>query len=305
MADLDAAADAALAKVKELSGHVDDAREACTELRDEASRLKGEMEADWDALHERAKALLDSVPEQRTQLDQEAQQATRSLGELAGAVASAGGEGEQLQRTEAAQVTAFGDQAEGLRPQVTAMIEQAESALRSLAQQAAEMESALTEAVAEARAFVEGEAREQLSAMKDSINEGAEELRRALAEESTAALDEAFSTWEAKLGELEGFVEKAFEDAGQHVEDVVTYSLKECAKGHTEAIDELVQVMDATLAPAIETLEAAVEQATSEVEGAESGLEVDFEETAKELEAALAALQHVKELLASYSFVNL
>jgi hypothetical protein len=66
-----------------------------------------------------------------------------------------------------------------------------------------------------------------------------------------------------------------------------------------------VEALDATLAPAMEALEAAVEQSASEVQGAESGLEIDFDETGRELEAALAALQRVKEVLASYSFVSL
>jgi uncharacterized phage infection (PIP) family protein YhgE len=305
MADLEAAADAALAKVKELSGHVDDAREACTGLREEAERLRGEMEADWEAFQQKARTLLDAVPEGRARIDEGAQEALRGLGELSGAVANAGAEGEGLERTEAAQVAALGDGVEGLRPQMASLIEHAETALESLTRQAAAAEEALEEAVSEARAFVEGEAREQLTAMQDSIGAAAAEIGRALAEESTASLDEACSTWEQKLGELEGFVEKAFADTGQHVEDVVTYSLKECAKAHAEALDRLVEALDATLAPAMEALEAAVEQSASEVQGAESGLEIDFDETGRELEAALAALQRVKEVLASYSFVSL
>lgn len=130
-------------------------------------------------------------------------------------------------------------------------------------------------------------------------------MRQALADECASALDEAYASWESGLEAVESKVEQAFADARTHAEDVVTYSLEECRTAHADELDELVQLLDTTLGPALEKLEAAIEQRGGEVDASHGALETDLDETGRGLEAAIAALQRVKELLASYSFVQL
>jgi hypothetical protein len=158
--------------------------------------------------------------------------------------------------------------------------------------------------VAGARDFLESEVPAHLDELREEVRSRGEQVRQALADECAATVDEAFASWQTALEAVEAKVEQAFADARQHAEDVVTYSLKECRKAHAEELDEIVQMLDATLGPALEKLEGAIEQRGGEVDQSHSALQTELEETGSGLESAIGALQRVKELLASYTFVQ-
>lgn len=305
MADLDSAADAALARLKEMAGHIEEAQEACASLREEVERAGQALDDDWEALEEKARALMERVPAESERVSQAAQAASAGLGEVAGVVEAAGTEAEQGLEAARATLAAEGESVEGLRPQLAAMLEQAQSALAALQEQAEQASTSVEEAVADAREFLESEVPGHLGELQEQVRSRGEEVRQTLADECAASLDEAFASWQSAIEAVEAKVEQAFADARQHAEDVVTYSLKECRQAHEEELDEIVQLLDATLGPALEKLEGAIEQRGGEVDQSHSTLETQLEETGRGLESAIAALQRVKALLASYTFVQI
>ena len=72
MADLETAADAAVVRVKEVEQHGQRAHGSFAALRDEAADIRTQLEADWLALTEAARSLLQSAEEQRESFDRTA-----------------------------------------------------------------------------------------------------------------------------------------------------------------------------------------------------------------------------------------
>jgi hypothetical protein len=304
MADLEAAADLALARTKQLEEHADEAQDALAAFEEHIERLAGQLEADTAALSARAREVMAAAGEHAAAIAQECQEAAAELGALEDATGSAHAEAVAATRRRGAEAAALTQGLQAGQARVEALAADAQAAFRALAAQAAEVESQVEQALDEARQFVGVQVVEDLQAMREELVERAGAVRALLADECAQRLDDKYSEWEGRLAEIEAFVAKAFTDAGQHAEEVVAFSLEECAKGHAEALDDVKALVDGTLEPALRTLEAAVADRRAELQAAAGSVEAGLDATASRLEAAIAALEAVRALLASYTFVQ-
>jgi hypothetical protein len=75
MADLEEAADVALVKIKDLSAHIDKAEAAFTAVEERLDDVRSQFEADWTALEEKARVLLDLARAQTTDLAEQGEEA--------------------------------------------------------------------------------------------------------------------------------------------------------------------------------------------------------------------------------------
>jgi chromosome segregation ATPase len=218
MADLEAAADAALMKVKELEGGVEGGRAALTSLREELARLAARLDEDWAALREKGAAIVSRVQEESSRLAEDGREAQVALSELDGAMAATRAESERALAEAAAGVSALGAQVDGARPAMEALVQQAEAAFQSLSEQAAQVQAALEGALGSAAEFLESEVAPALEAMAEEIEGAAEEAAAVLGDELPSSLDELLGQWESKVAELESFIEEFFDDAATHAE---------------------------------------------------------------------------------------
>ena len=94
-----------------------------------------------------------------------------------------------------------------------------------------------------------------------------------------------------------------FQAAHRHAVDVVDYAAEECRTRATEPLDELRQVVAALAARLQEVVEEVEEWGDEVVAGTGADLAGSLDETREEVTSALSALDSVRDLLASYSFV--
>lgn len=305
MADLEAAADAALAKVKELEGEIAEAEEAISALKEEMARLGQRTGEDAAAVDAKARALLDRLHQVTERLGQDGQEAASALSELEAAAESARPECEQAIGEGRAQVAAFGEQLEAARPQAEAMVQQGQAALDALEQYAAQIGESVQQALADAREFVEGQVVTGLQAMKDDVEREAEDAARSIGEDLPSSISESYDHWAAKVGELQSFIEEFFGDAQQQVDEGVSRCLEECTRAQMEALEAVVEHVNGSLVPGVEQLQSTVRQEAGVMDSSCSALEAALDKTGGALQSAIAALEGVKENLASYTFVPL
>jgi hypothetical protein len=145
-----------------------------------------------------------------------------------------------------------------------------------------------------------------LAQFTQDVRERGEQVRRWLAEEATAALHDGFGGWEAKVDELEAFVEaQAFAASRRNAAEYVEWAVGECAELTGETLDAL-RLLGETLEAQLQELAAEVHRGREAVlEPSGTELIADLEGTAGGLASALQALAAVKELLARYTFVRI
>jgi DNA repair exonuclease SbcCD ATPase subunit len=304
MPDFDVAADTALMKIGEFSGHVEKAQAAFAAFEEQLDRLRAQVDADWAALGEAVSSYLEKAGAQGTRLGQEHQEAEAALGELRQAVDSAQAEGQTELSGAKAHVAALGEQVEGTRPQVDTLAEQAEGAARGLAERASAIQDALDEALSQAREFLEVQVVGQFKEMSEEIERRAEALQTALADECETALEQAQEDLESKLDEVDQLADGAFGDARRHVEEVLDFSISESVKSHEQVLGELAGLAG-ELETAVEALSQATAQRKSEVEQGQGSREDARTDTDGRLNEMIGALNGVKDLLASFTFVEM
>ncbi|HEY7413219.1 MAG TPA: hypothetical protein VII13_20935, partial [Vicinamibacteria bacterium] len=143
---------------------------------------------------------------------------------------------------------------------------------------------------------------EVLRAVQEGIEVAADEYVAAV-DAHQQLLQEKHDAYEAELDEMETVVDAAFMDAGGHAEQVVDYSLEQLGHHRDALADELAD-MAANLGDVVERLTAAVAARTQELQQAAGGLDEGLGETDSGLGLMNAALDGVKQLMASFSFVS-
>lgn len=304
MADLEAAADAALASVKEFEDQVGETQEALEQLAEQAKRTQGQVAADWATLEASLSTFLKAVEAQRTESDQDGERAAQALGELAVAVGGARTEGEPELLGARDELLGFGQRVEAAGPPVTALSEDLRLLGQSVADRAAQVETELNEALREARDFLGVQMVEDLHGLAEALRQRGSALETAVADQCLTALDEAYQDFEAKLGELEQLLEqKSFTETEDHVREVVEFSINEYRQGQSDALDVLAgNVRD--LEQELATLKDSVAQRQTDTATDKDALDQDaqlVEGLAADMDAALGA---VKALMASYTFVS-
>jgi chromosome segregation ATPase len=304
MADLETAAEGALVRVKEFEARFEKAQASFAALRDEATTLRAQLESDWTGLAEAAQSLIRSAEEHRKAFDTDGQEAAQALAGLGSAVGGAVPEAQQELQGATGEVAGLGERVEGERPRLEAAEERLRALADDIASRADQVERQLAEALREARDFVGVEVAADLQAIEDAIRQRAASVQSVVAEQCTQAIEDAYADFESKLDELEQLVsEKAFEEPGQHVDEVVQFSVQEAQTAHKDALDALVAGVDA-LEAELRTLEEDVKQHAADVEGEAQTLDGEVEGALALADAMTGAVRALRELIASYGLAS-
>jgi hypothetical protein len=133
------------------------------------------------------------------------------------------------------------------------------------------------------------------------VDARAAEAREELATACPAALQGAYDHWLATLDEVEALVGGAFEQARDHVEQVVDYALEEGPRRHLAALDGLQPLVEG-LEQTAAALESSLAEMEAEVQEARESTTRETDATGAGASAAAGALAQLGELLAQFSF---
>jgi hypothetical protein len=154
------------------------------------------------------------------------------------------------------------------------------------------------------RDFLRDDVVDEIERVEQDLRDRCQALPGALAEQG-AALQAAFDDWESQVDELQEYVTaQAFQASHQHAKDVVEYAFDECRTSYGQQLDAFGQLLDA-LSAELDGLGQVVQRSCDAVV-AQAGAELtsSLEATRDAAQKALTALDGVRDLLASYSFVE-
>ena len=179
-----------------------------------------------------------------------------------------------------------------------------EAPAHQLAERARVLEQELGALVDETRDFLVSEVVPAIEQAADDLRDRCQELHRSLTEESAEPLQQIFDEWAGQLDQLESYVlEQGYATSRQHAQDVVEYAMDECEAASQKRLDDLAQVVG--------LLEGQLQQFATEVERAgrdlagQSGARLlrELDEAKEAAERAVSGLDHVRQELASRSFM--
>lgn len=301
--DLEAAAEAAIVKVKDLSAHIDKAEAAFAALEDQLEDVKTRYETDWTALDEKARVLLELARAQTSAIAGEGEEARQGLTQLDDALEKTATEWDDAIEAGASETSTLGAHVSEQGPPLSAQGSEVQAAARSLGERAGAIEAELQQVLAEARELLESEVVGELREAQDAIRERTASLQATLADECGRALEEAFAGWERQLAEVEQVIDEEFARARQHAADVVAYSLQECERGHDEAWAAM-QAQVAGLEGLLTRLGEAATARAAELAERRGTADQALTEAAAGVERMRATLAQELETLARYEFVR-
>lgn len=303
MADLEVAADLALAKTRELSVHVDRAEAALEALEEMLQDVKGRFDVDWNALEEEARDLLERARAQTRGIDDEGEDARQAIAQLDESVARANSDWGAAIEGGIARTSALGAHISEQHPLVSTAGQEAAGATRGLAERADAIEAQLQQVAAELRGLMETDVVDELRRMQDAVRQRAEALQASLAEQCDTVIPEAIAAWEQQLAQVEEVVEQEFARARQHAADVVDFSLAECRHAHDEAWSRMTGLVD-DLETALQRLADAVVARTAELGEHRGAADEALAGAAESVDRMRTALVREREAMARYEFVR-
>lgn len=298
MAELEAAADTALLKVKGLSEQVQEAEEALATLDSELARILAELEADGSALREDARRLTAQAAAAHERLTQEGQEAAAALEDFEEQAASAQAECAREAQETRGQVGELEAAAESGQGRVREGAERVGAALRELARRTGEIEAALEAALAEAAGLAD-EMKGELEGLHQAVQTEAEAVHSFLSDDCAQEVERIVAEYDRSMAALEDFLDQQFAQMRQHAEETVSFSLAECAREVEEALPE--DAAEACVL-AINDVGAAAAENGEELDRARACLVEDLEATIARAEAAYAGLVAMEDLMAEYGF---
>jgi ABC-type transporter Mla subunit MlaD len=309
MADtLETAADELVRKLRSVDGEVEIAHDRLADLKEQVSTLGDQIDAAWTELASQVAELVGKAEEESAAIQRECEEATQAVGQLAGGARSARESATPaLEQVQASTTNEFAEAVRQKQEPLDQLVTQAaEDTFEALGERAGEVATELEQALGEARDFLADEVVSSLEDMKGQIEERLQGLRETLVDECGSAVQAAYDDWSAKLDEVVEKVEdQGFEAAGDHAKEVVEYALDKCAEAHEKELERLMEV--------VQLVEEALDTVKTDVEGHRGDLAQDgkealdegIDQTTQALADALAALDQVKQLLASYTFVSI
>jgi hypothetical protein len=307
VATLEDAAEELVVRLKGLDAEIEESRHTLEDLRGGVDHVADDVEREWSVLAQAASSLLEKVREEMAHLGEQAEETARAANDAQQALPRDDGELRAEIAAGRARLDALAQQASGWEPALeTLATEAGEAPARSLAERAGEIERELGRLLEEARAFLQDEVASGLAQFTQDVRERGEQVRRWLAEEATAALHDGFGGWEARVDELEAFVEaQAFAASRRNAAEYVEWAVGECAELTGGTLDAL-RLLGETIEAQLQELAAEVQRGREAVlEPSGTALIADLDGTAGGLASALQALAAVKELLARYTFVRI
>lgn len=301
--DLETAADAALLKVKQLSERHDAGDGALAELHELLTQTDERLKPQWSELETATDGLLSRIEEVRRRVVDEADEAGQALDELMEAVPAVHSVAETAFSDGSRHVAELHAALQAAAPRLASLAEGVEQTAHRVRDQAAATSEQLTEVLAEARRFLAEEVAGDLRGMQDRLRERAESVQRTIAEQYSEALRDKYENWLENLNEVERVVEDAFDRARAHAAAVVEFSLGECGARQTEGVDGLADQM-ALFEGAAGALTEAVDGIAAETSEAGETVAGALTDTDDRAEHMTGALQAMKDVLASYTFVR-
>jgi uncharacterized phage infection (PIP) family protein YhgE len=309
MADtLETAADELVRKIRSVEGEVETAHDRLADLKQQASTLGDQIDAAWTELARQVAELADKAEEERAAIQRECEEAMRAVAQLEGGARGARESAvPALEQVQVSTTTEFADAIRQKEEPLDQLVAQgAEDTFESLGERAGEVATDLEQALGEARDFLADEVVSSLEEMQGQIEERLSTLRETLVDECGSAVQAAYDDWSAKLDEVVDKVEEeGFEAAKDHAKEVVEYALDQCAQAHEKELERLMQLVQ-LVEEALDTVKTDVEGHRDNVsQDGKDALDEGVSETKQALADALEALDQVKQLLASYTFVSM
>jgi len=124
--------------------------------------------------------------------------------------------------------------------------------------------------------------------------------------ECAQALEEAYGKWEAALAQIEETViERSYAAAPEHAQEVIAFALSECKEAMDEGLDDLAGAAGLVEDTLGELAQEATRRADAVRNDGQNELSSGHAELIKALTEAAGALDQVKALLASFTFVQI
>jgi ElaB/YqjD/DUF883 family membrane-anchored ribosome-binding protein len=306
MATLEDAAEALVVKLRGLDSEIEESEGRLEDLRERVETVTREVEQEWTALSEAATSFLQKVRDEQEALGDQAQETAQAVVDAQNAVAEhgAGARGELGEGR--AQLEVLAQHAAGLAPGVESLAAEAgEAPAQSLAERARELEQELGQLVDQAREFLQDEVAGAAGDAAEEIRQVCETLNSMLTEAAAAELQRVYDEWESTVDRLEEYVvSQGYEASHRHARDVVEYAVEECETASQRQLDEL-QTLVGVLLGQLKEMAAEVERSADQlVANTGTHLLQELDRTQQSATGAVAALDHVKQELAQYSFIE-
>lgn len=307
MATLEDAAEELVSKLKELDHEVEEGEETIRSLGEKLNTATGHIEDEWKALGERVTAFLEKVDGQAERVNTDVTESGQALAELQNGIASDQSEADGAVAAARGEISGLEEHVRAQQqPLETMVADQVEAPLEQLAEQAEQVKESLDQAVSEAREFLENEVAGALTDMGDAIRERVDQVREGPIQECSEGLTQAYEKWQDALAFMEDtVVERAYAAAPDHAQQVIEFALGECKKAYDEGLDELTSVAQAVEDALGELKEEASRRADAVRQEGQEALSSGHGELTQALSEAVSALDTVKRLLASFTFVQM
>lgn len=305
MATLEDAAEQLVVKLKGLDSEIEESQHALEDLHGRLGTASAEVDEEWSHLTKAVSSLLETVREGQERLATDTQESLQATAEACAAVAETGA-GSRAEIVEARPtLEALTQHAAGLQPGIESLIEQAgEAPAHALAKRAQEIEHELAQVMEEASNFLEGDAADALEQLATDVRQRSQAMSAFFIEQGAAMLEAAFEEWESKVDGLEEHVSsQGFLASHGHARAVVAWALEECHQACEAQLESLQAVVAEAVDP-LQALGAAAERQIAALAGSTGALMAELADTLQSAAGAVSALDEVKELLASYTFVE-
>jgi len=306
VATLEDAADDLVIKLKGLDAEITESEGKFEGFKDGIDGVAGELDHEWTALTAAVTSFAKALDEEQHKLDEQARETLQGLSEAQAAVAHDGAEARSEIGQARGQLDALGEHAKTLDTAVESLVAAAgEAPAKGLAEHARELDQQLTKLFEEARDFVHDEMVPAIEAVATEVRTHCGELQRTMAEQLTPSLQRSFDEWETEVDKLEQHVATdSFNASHQHAGQCVEAALEECETACGQQVDEVKQLVGVLVSQLQELATDVGKSAHSLV--AEAGVELvrELGQVHAAGAAAVAALDNVKQTLASYTFVE-
>jgi chromosome segregation ATPase len=305
VATLEDAAQELVDKLEQLDGECKEAQDAFAGHLTDLQELDGGLAREWDALAAAVTAFLEKVQEQQGLLAEDGTEAANELGTLRGEVEGAQAAAEAEIAGSRDELLALSEHLRSLEPALEPVVASGgEAPFTALRAQAEGVRAQLEQAVADAGAYLQDVGTE-LGTLARDVEERAEALRAHVAEECTAQLQAGFDAWQANVEQLEELVRAKLDELPVNAREVVEHAMGECVAGHEEELDRVLALMP-QIEQALADLRSTIEETATDVgEEALGALDDRFGSLGQSITRTSDALDAVREVLASYTFVTL
>jgi uncharacterized phage infection (PIP) family protein YhgE len=302
MADLESAAEAALAKVKEFTGDVDRAEDVLEALEQKLADVTTQIDGDWSAFQQAMGSLVEATQTERERMADDSETATDALDEVETAGGRLGSDGPPELEGSRGELAALESQTRAGQASLSGLMDGLEANGQALADRARAVEQQLQQALLEARDHLQTEVVTELQALHSDAQQRFEAAIDAVATDCEAAIADKLADFDAKLEEVRDLVEQqGFEDAKTHAAETTDEAVEAMQEALRQVMDEL-QGVAGTLAERVATVGTTAEGHREDVERTTGQLEQGLLDTHAQLETMLGALRKVAERLASLSF---